>query len=166
MDAPKRKSLRLRGYDYSQHGAYFITICTQDKRSLFGPVGADSISARMLCWAFKKTLVQYPNVSCSDYVIMPNHFHCILVLNRTEVGADMESAPTISAIIQTFKRISTIEYIRMVKTGIVPPFEKRVWQRSFYDHVIRDEDDYLRIAEYISENPAKWMEDRYYVPES
>ena len=78
----------------------------------------------------------------------------------------MESAPTISAIIQTFKRISTIEYIRMVKTGIVPPFEKRVWQRSFYDHVIRDEDDYLRIAEYVLENPAKWMEDRYYVPES
>ena len=78
----------------------------------------------------------------------------------------MESAPTISAIIQTFKRISTIEYIRMVKTGIVPPFEKRVWPRSFYDHVIRDEDDYLRIAEYILENPVKWMEDRYYVPES
>ena len=165
MEQPRRKDLRLQGYDYSAHGAYFITICTQGKRSLFGPVGADSISARMLRWAFDKTLAQYPNVSCPDFVIMPNHFHCVLMLDRTGAGADMESAPTISDIIQTFKRISTIEYIYMVKAGVVPSFEKRVWQRSYYDHIIRDEHDYLRIAKYIMENPAKWMEDRYYVPE-
>ena len=165
MEQPRRKNLRLQGYDYSQHGAYFITICTQGKRSLFGPVGADSISARMLRWVLEKTLDQYTNVSCPDFVIMPNHVHCVLVLDRTGAGADMESAPTISDIIQTFKRMSTIEYIRLVKAGDVPAFDKRVWQRSFYDHVIRDEPDYLRIAEYISENPAKWMEDEYYVPE-
>jgi len=72
------------------------------------------------------------------------------------------SAPTITEIIQTFKRRTTIQYISLVKQGLAPPFDKRVWQRSYYDHIIRDEQDYLRIWQYIAENPSKWREDRYF----
>lgn len=70
---------------------------------------------------------------------------------------------TVSEVVQTLKRWSTVAYIKLVKEGVLPPFERQIWQRSFYDHVIRDEDDYLRTAKYIQENPAKWTEDRYYV---
>ena len=90
---------------------------------------------------------------------MPNHIHAIITILR----ADMESAPTISEIIQTFKRYSTVEYIKLVKQGIVPPFEKQIWQRSFHDHIIRGEKDYLKIWNYIDTNPQKWTEDCFYI---
>ncbi len=74
----------------------------------------------------------------------------------------METAPTISDIIQSFKRYSTLEYIKMVKKGDVPPFEKQIWQRGFYDRIIRDRCDYDEISKYIYENPLKWEEDELY----
>lgn len=154
----QRKSLRLKDYDYSQNGAYFITICTKDRKPLFGAVGADSISAQIISRAFEQVIAQYPCVDCPVYVVMPNHFHAIITIDR----ADMESAPTISTIVQSFKRLSTIQYIKAVKDGILPPFDKQIWQRTFYDHIIRNEKDYLEIAEYIQENPLRWQLDRFY----
>ncbi|MGM9607334.1 MAG: REP-associated tyrosine transposase [Oscillospiraceae bacterium] len=159
MEKPERKPNRLKEYDYSQPGAYFVTVCTKNRSMLFGPVGADSISARMIERTFLETIEQYPNVNAPVYVVMPNHFHAILTLSR----ADMESAPTISQVIQSFKRYSTIEYIKLVKAGVLPPFHGQVWQRSFYDHIIRNDDDYRTIWEYIENNPAKWKEDRFYI---
>ena len=155
---PKRKSTRLKNYDYSKTGAYFITICTKDRKNLFSPVGADSISARMVTKTFNETITQYKGVDSPIFVVMPNHFHAIITILR----ADMESAPTISEIIQSFKRYSTIEYMKMVKEGILPPFDKQIWQRSFHDHVIRDRNDYDKIAKYIYENPIKWKYDCFY----
>ena len=154
----QRKSLRLKDYDYSQNGAYFITICTKDRKPLFGAVGADSISAQIISNAFEQIIAQYPCVSCPIYVVMPNHFHAILTIDR----ADMESAPTISIVVQGFKRLSTIEYIKAVKDGLLPPFDKQIWQRTFHDHIIRNENDYLEIAEYIQNNPLRWQLDRFY----
>lgn len=123
MELPKRKSNRLQGYDYSKNGAYFVTICTHNRKILFGDVGADSISARMIDTVFNQTIKQYPYIECPKYVIMPNHFHAIIIINR----ADMESAPTtISEIVQSFKRQSTIEYINLVKQGLLPPFKKHI----------------------------------------
>lgn len=93
---PKRKSHHLQGYDYSQNGAYFITICTHQRRMLFGPnrapVGADSISARMAARVFREIIGQYPTVQCHYFVVMPNHFHALVEIQRPR--ADMESAPT------------------------------------------------------------------------
>ena len=153
---PKRKSHHLQGYDYSQNGAYFITICTHQRRMLFGPnrapVGADSISARMAVRVFREIIGQYPAVQCRYFVVMPNHFHALVEIERAR--ADMESAPTIISIVQAFKRYSTVEYIRLVKRGQAAPFDKHLWQRSFRDHVIRNEPDYRMIAEYIQSNPA------------
>ena len=93
---PKRKVHHLRGYDYSQNGTYFITICTHQRRMLFGPnrapVGADSISARMAARVFREIIGQYPAVQCRYFVVMPNHFHALVEIERAR--ADMESAPT------------------------------------------------------------------------
>ena len=161
MEFQKRKSPRLPGYDYSTNGAYFITICTKGKKLIFGTVGADSISAQTIRRTFLETIQKYPQVDSPIFTVMPNHFHAIITIQR----ADMESAPTISNVIQSFKRYSTIEFIRLVKAGKIPAFEKQIWQRSFHDHVIRDEAGYLKIWNYIEGNPSKWEEDCFYVKE-
>ena len=161
MELPKRKSPRIPGYDYSTNGAYFITICTKDKNPIFGPVGADSISARMIKRTFLETMQKYPQVHSPIFTVMPNHFHAIIHIER----ADMESAPTVSQIVRDFKRYSTVCYIALVKNGDIPPFEEKIWQRSFHDHVIRDEKGYLKIWNYIEGNPSKWEEDCFYVKE-
>ena len=157
-ELPNRKRLRLQNFDYSTSGAYFITICTKDRENLFGPVGADSISARMIEKTFLEIIDKYNGVDSPIYVVMPNHFHAIITILR----ADMESAPTLSEIVQSFKRYSTIEYTKMVKKGILPPFNKQIWQRSFYDHVIRNQHDYENIVKYIYENPMRWEYDQLY----
>ena len=122
--------MRLPEYDYSQNGAYFITICTQNREKLFGNVGADSISARMISDIFEKTISEYKDVNCPIYVVMPNHFHAIITIEKDYClkgfeRADIESAPTISEVVQSFKIHSTIEYIKLVKQGLAQPFEKR-----------------------------------------
>lgn len=91
---------------------------------------------------------------------MPNHFHALVEIQRPR--ADMESAPTVISIVQAFKRYSTIEYIRLVKGGQAVPFDKRLWQRSFHDHVARNETDFRMIAEYIQSNPQLWHKDCFY----
>ena len=154
MELPKRKSPRIPGYDYSTNGAY-------EKKQLFGSIGADSISARMVERTFLETIQKYDNVKSHVYVVMPNHFHAIIQIER----ADMESAPTISQIIQSFKRYSTVEYIKLVNENKLPRFDGKVWQRSFHDHVVRGEKDYLEIWNYIEGNPSKWEEDCFYVKE-
>ena len=154
----QRKKLRLQNFDYSTTGAYFITICTNGRIPIFGAVGADSISAQMIERTFLETIARYSCVESPIYVVMPNHFHAIITISR----ADMESAPTISEIVQAFKRYSTIEYIRMVKEGMLPPFKKAIWQRSFYDHIIRNHNDYNEVFKYIYENPIKWSSDELY----
>jgi len=155
---PKRKIIRLQEYDYSTSGAYFVTICTKDRKNLFAPVGADSISARMIKRTFSETISRYPMVECPVFTVMPNHFHAIIEITR----ADMESAPTLSDVVQAFKRYSTVVYTGMVKDGILPPYDRQIWQRSFYDHVIRNQQDYEEIYNYILANPERWKEDSLY----
>lgn len=76
--------------------------------------------------------------------------------------ADMESAPTISDVVQAFKRYSTVEYSKLVHQGMLPPYDKQVWQRGFYDHVIRNQSDYDEIYRYIENNPVQWEQDELY----
>ena len=160
-DLPERKEPRSKGFDYSKTGTYFLTICTKARKRLFAPVGADSISARMVERTFLETIRQYDGFDSPIFVIMPNHFHAIIIISR----ADMESAPTVLEMIQSFKRYSTVEYTKMVKDGILPPFDKQIWQRSFYDHIIRNRDDYSGICRYICENPLRWYHDKLYAEE-
>ncbi len=129
----------------------------------------------------------FPNVALHDFVVMPNHIHGIIQIKyRDTVGADsisalqseqpnnvrsksndmpskqradMESAPTVSTIVQSFKRHTTLQYIKMVKNNTLPPFNKRIWQRNYYEHVVRDNNDYARIVQYIENNPSTWNDD-------
>ena len=113
LERPSRRPNRLPGYDYSQNGAYFVTICTKGRRMLFGDVGADSISARVVAQTFSEVIAAAPHYTCPCFVVMPNHFHALLVIDR----ADMESAPTISDLMRDFKRYSTLEYGKLVRRG-------------------------------------------------
>ena len=168
----ERKPLRLKGYNYAA-GWYFVTACTREKQPLFwlpvthnpisseGVVGADII--RPLCppalselgsmveRAIREIPAHYPNVRLDKYVVMPNHIHLILALAQR--SGRMVSAPTkpLSTVIGSMKRY----------TSRAAGFS--LWQRSFYDHIIRNEADYLRIWNYIDVNPARWREDEYYI---
>jgi REP element-mobilizing transposase RayT len=121
----------------------------------------------------------FANIILHEHIIMPTHLHGIIEITPAPapipVGADsisvqmdsrradMESAPTVAnipAIVQSFKRHTTIKYIQMVKQNILPPFHKRVWQRNYWEHIIRNEQSYLEISEYIQNNPAKWAIDK------
>ena len=172
-ELPVRENIRLKGYDYSQNGAYYITICTQGRRNLFGDVivGADLVSARVeLSEAGKMTERVYTEIISSfngfvseKYIIMPNHFHCILFIHRADTRSAPTGMETVANVVQAFKSKTTVEYIKGVKSGKYPPFNKRIWQRNYYEHIIRDEKDYKIKWKYIDENPAQWVEDEYFV---
>jgi REP element-mobilizing transposase RayT len=148
----RRRSLRLQGYDYAQAGAYFTTICTQDRVCLFGAVadGAMRLSAagELAATVWSKLPLRFPDIDLDAFVIMPNHIHGIIVL--------ADRAPTIGKVVGTFKSLFALEYIRGVRSSRWPAFDGRVWQRNYYEHVIRDETDLNRIRQYIDENPLRW----------
>ncbi len=153
-----RKPNRLKGYDYSQNGAYFITVCTKNKECLLGNiVGGDAyIAPQIKLSKYGKTAEKYISgiKGIHKYVIMPNHIHMIILLCNEE-GTMWASSPTsIPQLIKSFKILVTKE------TGI------SLWQRSYYDHIIRDENDYEAIWEYIENNPLKWKNDRFFKGES
>ncbi len=152
-DLPKRKQNRLNNYDYSQNGAYFITICTKNKECIFGSiVGCDAhIAPKIILTEYgkiaKKHIELIPGID--KYVIMPNHIHLIILKG----GAMWASHPT-----------SVSQDIRSLKILVSKQISKSIWQTSFYDHIIRDEEDYLTKCQYIENNPAKWLEDELYTP--
>ena len=118
-------------------------------------------AGKMIERIYDEVLSTFDDIITDKYITMPNHFHCILSIQR----ADTRSAPTktrIDAVIQEFKSKSTVEYIRGVKADIYPPFNKRVWQRNYYEHIIRSEEEYWQKWQYINENPVKWAEDEFY----
>ncbi len=159
-----RKSPRLTGYDYSQDGAYFLTICTQHCVSLFGKIEGDILqlnpAGEMIIEWWIQLPIKYPSIQTDVFVVMPNHFHGILVVeNHSSI---QQHAHSISTAMRWFKTMTTNTYIRGVRDMEWPSFEKSLWQRSFYDHIIRDEKALNAIREYVENNPVRWMEDRFY----
>ena len=175
-----RRSIRLKGYDYSQAGAYFITLCTQDRACLFGRVVNGEMrlndAGRMVLAEWNRLPERFPQVVLDAFVVMPNHVHGILVITdpaptagatvgatvgaTPTVGATTWVAPTVGNIIGAFKSRVTVEYIRGVKTSGWPPFRGRLWQRNYYEHIIRNERALNAIRRYILENPLRWHLDR------
>jgi REP element-mobilizing transposase RayT len=181
-----RRSIRLKGYDYSQPGAYFVTICTQDRECLFGEVVDGAIrlnKAGEIVWQTWHDLPDHiVNIVLDTFVVMPNHVHGIIIITDGQtpatdsdsasvdgvgadgvgadgVGAGSEPAPTrrygLPEIIRQFKTFSArrINEIRNMQ-GVA------VWQRNYYEHIIRDEQSLNRIREYILSNPSRWTMDR------
>jgi len=153
----KRKPNRLKNFDYSQNGAYFITICTHNRKCVLGKIVGEGLCAlpnnilTPIGNEIEKTIQfinnNYDNVLIDKYIVMPNHIHMIVFLN-TEKGG--HGNPPLQNIIGQFKSFTTKQY------------GKRLWQRSYYDHIIRNETDYLNIWEYINNNPLNWCDDKYY----
>ena len=170
---PCRKSIRLKNYDYSSNGYYFVTICTQNREKLFGEIVGASLSGRpnnpdkiITKWLLELEN-KFKGIKIDEYVVMPNHIHFIIKRTGDHTGStgDHTGSPLLRDIIGWFKTMTTNEYIAGVKSGKFIPFKGRLWQRNYYEHIIRNYDDYISIAEYIQNNPLKWEEDKLYVPE-
>lgn len=148
-----RKPNRLKNYDYSSKGAYFITICTLDRKCILSRiVGGDALIAPQTnlthCGEIaRKYIESMPGID--KYVIMPNHIHLLIAID----GPMKASAPT----------ISVPNLIRSFKVLVSKEIGQSIWQRSYHDHIIRDEEDYLNHLQYIENNPAKWSKDKYYI---
>ena len=150
---PKRKTNRLREFDYSSVGAYFITICTQERRNYFwNNVGATSGRPQETELSSNGKIVEeaihnisniYPSVNVEQYVIMPDHIHLLLRIRADEFGRPMV-APTMSRL------------VKQMKGYITKQIGVSIWQKLFYDHVIRNREDYEEHIKYIYENPLKW----------
>lgn len=154
-----RRSIRLKGYDYSQAGLYFITICCKDMVCFFGDVVNRQMvlndAGKMVENEWLKLPNRFKNIALHEYVVMPNHFHAILeitVVDGTAVGQ----------MVGAFQSIVTVEYIRGVKTLGWTPFNRKLWQRNYYENIIRNEQSYHRISNYIINNPAKWDDDKFF----
>jgi len=158
-----RRSIHLKGYDYKQAGAYFVTICAQNRVSLFGAVADGEVqlndAGRMIeHWWFELNR-KFFTVETDEFVVMPNHFHGIVVIAGVTVGADLRVGPNsegahvgapLPTIVQWFKTMTTNDYMRGVKTQGWPPFHGKLWQRNYYEHVIREDESLNRIRQYIA----------------
>ena len=174
----QRRSLRLRGFDYTRTGAYFVTICAKGHVRCFGDVVHEEMvlnkAGRTAQEVWNGLHERFPSIQQDAFVVMPNHVHGIICLvgaqfiapgtvapgdgnrpvgqGKAEQGA-MNRAPTLGQIVRTFKAVAT----RSIRSAIDQKFE---WQRNYYEHVIRDEGSLNRIREYILTNPLRWDLDR------
>lgn len=182
-----RRTLRLRDYDYAQPGAYFITICTDGRACLFGDiVEAASVlndPGRMVADLVDRLSGIFPNVAVDASVVMPNHVHTILILHECPVGVGPRAYPCppphrtprrtsgegsgtgthvgvpLPDIVHWFKTMTTNAYIRGVRDHGWARFDGRLWQRNYYEHVLRGDDRLARARRYVAENPGRWGDD-------
>jgi putative transposase len=213
-----RKSIRLKGYDYSQAGLYFVTICCQNRTHFYGRIENNIMqlndAGKMIEKWYAELENKFPDIKCQQMVVMPNHFHCII----ENVGADLSVRPNtnndddnnkisnepilggisnkpilgrisgepilgrisgeptlgrisgepilgehigspLRRVVQWFKTMTTNEYIRNVKSNDWKRFDRKLWQRNYWEHIIRNEKSYYRISEYIKSNPQRWKDD-------
>jgi putative transposase len=207
-----RRSIRLKGFDYSQSGAYFVTMVTQGRASLFGTIENREMplndAGRMIVKWWNELPNKFPQITLGTFVVMPNHCHGIIIIEaHVPVGGDLRVSPglfedekgghvgppqrppqrppqlplqlppqlppqlspqlppqqsqdaPLSQMIQWFKTMTTNEYIHGVKELGWPRFDCKLWQRDYYEHIIRNEDEANRIHHYIESNPYNWAED-------
>lgn len=224
-----RRSIRLKGYDYSQEGLYFVTICTQKRLCLFGKVVDKQMIANpageMVLQEWANLKQRFPQIELHEYVVMPNHFHAIVEIRHVgnrrgnpcgcpnnvddrdcpnidnddngypnngdnpsdkghqqgvpqrktgyPQGVPQQSPqrdapnndtvihhPTLGEILGAFQSIVTVNYIRAVRQNGWMPFDGKLWQRNYWEHIIRNEESYYNITQYIANNPTKWDEDK------
>ncbi len=202
-DKHHRRSIRLKGYDYSQVGAYFVTICVQDRDCILGEIinGEMKLNAagKMIHNWWNQLHKKYPIIELDEFIVMPNHLHGMIIvgadpcvcldnhnainINRKDnrrdsrakisgdrwdlfynkkgehAGSPLPNPVSLSRIIQWFKTMTTNQYIRIVKQNDWPPFNKRLWQRNYYERIIRDKNEMNRIRKYIIQNPLNWNSD-------
>ena len=211
-----RRSIKLKDYDYSQEGLYFVTICCKNRISYFGYIENGIMilndAGKMIEKWYWELENKFPDIRCHEMVVMPNHFHCIIQnvgieknvgadlcvcpkpYPKKNVGADLcvcpkpcictktmkegehigsplrdssknrsfQNVSSLSNIVQWFKTMTTNEYIRGVKKLGWQRFDGKLWQRNYWEHIIRNEKSLEQIANYINENPSKWYQDKLF----
>jgi len=214
-----RRSIRLKGYDYSQAGLYFVTICCKNREHFFGYISQQTMylndAGKMIASEWLKLPARFPDIHLHEFVIMPNHFHAIIELvgatlvvaqNAKQVAQNAEKTiqnkkrdtqnpeqdnqnpeikkgntnrqgqgqpqglpqripptkKTLGDIIGAFESITTVAYIRGVKAHHWKRFDKKLWQRNYWEHIIRNERAFNNISNYIKNNPAKWKDDMFH----
>jgi len=180
-----RRSIRLRHYDYSQPGLYYVTIVVQQRQCLFGAI----VGARMAANEAGKTVgdmwqrlpERFPSVELDQFIIMPNHLHGIIRITDRVVGATLvvapgqqngrataqgghqagghKARPYLGDIVGAFKSLTTCAYVEGIKQRGWLPFHAGLWQRNYYEHVVRNEDELAHIRDYIRGNPLNWALD-------
>lgn len=178
-DERHRRSLRLKGYDYSQAGAYFVTVCAYNKKCVFGEIESGvmrlNTNGEIVASEWVRSAEVRPEIECGEFVVMPNHFHGIVRIvgayGNTPIPRGEQKkayshnkgvlpyAPTspsrnLGAMVRGFKGAASRRINEICSTP-----GAAVWQRNYYEHVIRNDDDYSRIAEYVANNPQRWVED-------
>ena len=203
-----RRSIRLKGYDYSQAGLYFITICCKNQEHFFGCISQQQMylndAGKMVESEWTQLPIRFPNIALHEYVVMPNHFHAIIEIvgatlvvaqrpkqntqhseqdtqhseqdtqhseQDTQQGQQQGIAPmcetlstkkTLGDMVGAFQSITTVEYIHGVKEYQWKRFSKKLWQRNYWEHIIRNERAYQNISNYIRNNPANWKDDTFF----
>jgi REP element-mobilizing transposase RayT len=176
---PRRKNPRLPGFGYGKGHSYFITLCTHNREHLFGRITVDTVSmlpaGGMIAHTWELMAEYNPGLVLDAFVVMPNHFHAILGLVDLPKGPGQCPAPTpdvkrrltskpvitLPYVVRKFKTISLRNYAAGVREGRWERYEGRLWQRGYFEHVIRDVQDLAVHRDYISSNPRKWQLDKY-----
>lgn len=172
MELPRRKTLRLKNFNYGTDGAYFITICTYNRVCTLSEIVGEGLAPPsvqltdygiVLDEQIRLLHSRFPSVSVDNYVIMPNHVHLLFRLASITDTGGASPSPTVHDGKTTEPTV--IDVVRVLKSQSTRLCRgtSKLFQRSFYDHVVRREDDYCRIWNYIETNPAKWKEDRFYI---
>ena len=170
----ERKEIRLKGYNYSRNGVYFVTICVKDKKKLLGEIdnvvniAIDKAVVRLskigqeVQRGIEKIGEIYQGVEVEKYVVMPNHVHLLLTLHGEKFERNNRKGKIVKVGCDSFtnKQLATI--IRSFKLETTRIYGQQFWQRSYYDHVVRDERDYVNVWQYIEYNPQRWVVDKYY----
>ena len=171
---PVRRSVRLRGHDYREAGAYFVTVCTLRRACLFGEIVDDHLQlspiGEIVAAAWTSTPGHFPGIDLDAVVVMPNHVHGIILIvdsvgakhaSPLRVSPRGTSSGSLAAIVQSFKSAATRSVNLSRKTlGFT------LWQRGYYEHVVRDDEELNRIRRYIEDNPLRWALDRENPPRS
>jgi REP element-mobilizing transposase RayT len=181
-DIHHRRSIRLREYDYASTGACFVTVCTHERECLFGWIDGEVMAVndagRVVETVWHTLPTRFPDIQLDEFVVMPNHIHFLIFLVGTalapphpdstgknirgqttnqgaaEIQGAASSAPTLGAIMRAFKSISAIEINRLLRRQGQP-----LWQRNYYERVVRDESELNGFREYIQFNPTRWKDD-------
>ncbi|NJO39865.1 MAG: hypothetical protein HC769_22930 [Cyanobacteria bacterium CRU_2_1] len=192
-DKHHRRSIRLQGYDYSTPGAYFVTICTQHRECLFGNISGGIMNpnpaGQMIQHWWLELNQKFPSIKTDEFIVMPNHFHGIIVITGTpphtyppsthptsvEVDLcvypegvypegvhpeDTDTGAPLPEIVQWFKTMTTNDYIQGVKHKGWQSFNKKLWQRNYYERIIRNGGSLQRVRDYIIKNPHLWKQDQ------
>lgn len=154
MELPKRKPNRIADYDYGLNGAYFVTVCTKDRAQTLSKIVGDGFPVPTALGKIAQSLIEelprkYPGVSVDNYVIMPDHIHLLLMIDKSGTG---DPSPTLGSVIGWYKYQTTKRWNLQWGTP-----SEAIFQRSYYDHVIRNRQDYDETWNYIEANPCNWV---------